>query len=485
MATRILEDVDVPAVTLILEAYNHADVGKYAEALSTIKAAKAADPRNIYVIALEKQFAKLLSLPDGGAADEARQTLPALLDRALDSARNNPQNVVVEESDPAELEREEKEARLKEVKDQYFTRADEFIERGDYQSALAEVKRVKIIDPGNRIAREYEKKIAQLAAAQDPVFAAPKDGETQDEKIPPPSMKRGETTKPGTGGSAKQPLPETDMVVAPPVPNRNAAPRQKKFPVGLIVAVAVVLLAGGAGAFYFLSQPAATPSPAASQQQTVAQQQTSTPPLQGPEQSTATSSEAEQQPATLNPPTTESTTATAERSPSVQDPTQTAKEPAVVKEEPRRRSESSGRSRDSESTRSKGRDESTKIEPLTASQTQPATAAPAAPPPNVMPEKPASGNPEPFVPVEKEPKVIKIAQPKLPTAAVETRQTGKVVVRVQIDTQGKPVKALISSSTNHIFDEAVIEAVMHSTFEPGKMSTGPVTTWMSIPFSFK
>ena len=170
MTTKAVEELEIPVVDIILEAYNQADVGKYAEALATIKAAKSADPRNIYVIALERQFAKLLSTPSGVPADEARASLASLLDRALDGARTNFASQAAETSRQVNPNGQ-KEARLKELRDQYFSRADEFVERGDYDGALAEIRRVKIIDPDDRIARQYEEKITQLAG-QPPLPSA-------------------------------------------------------------------------------------------------------------------------------------------------------------------------------------------------------------------------------------------------------------------------------------------------------------------------
>ncbi len=482
MATRTVEDIDVPAVNLILEAYNQADVGKYAEALAAIKAAKAADVRNIYVIALEKQFAKLLSLAPGAAADEARETLPPLLDRALDSARNNSSSAAAESSTFSSLELEEKEARLKELKNQYFTRADEYVERGDYQSALEEIKRVRIIDPANRIAREYETKIAQLATPPTPAKSDTLENETTVDPAPPREKRGGSPSKATVPSVSKSAPREEERPVVPASPDQAEvrAPQKKKSSVGLILGLAALVIAGGATAFYFLRPSDAPTAHVVPPQQT----QVATPVEQTPADPAAQPSATAQE----NPPATVAEKPAEQNvsqpSPAVSEERSSAKEEkksTPSRDESRQRSESSTRSQVSEPPKQESSKLDVKAESLPPAQSQQITAA--SPAQNAKTE--TAPPPAPFLAIERQPKVVKIAQPKIPSAAEETKQTGKVVVRVQIDPQGKPIKALIASSTNHLFDDSVIEAVMHSTFEPGMMSTGPVTTWMSIPFSFK
>ena len=60
-----------------------------------------------------------------------------------------------------------------------------------------------------------------------------------------------------------------------------------------------------------------------------------------------------------------------------------------------------------------------------------------------------------------------------------------VVVKVLIDTEGKPIDTQILKSTNSVFEEPVIDAVMRSQFTPALMGQGPVTAWLTIPFRFK
>ncbi len=458
MQSQSLDATVTPAVDLILEAYNHADVGKYAEALAKIKAAKAADPRNIYVIALEKQFAKLLSLSPGASFEEAREKLPGLLDRALDSARKNQGAAQAPAVSSEQESEEEKEARLKEVRDHYFTRADEFMERGDYESALAEVRRVTIIDPENRIARQYEEKIALLTGTQIPEKPAG-TAEHQDAKKPSPTpaapAKEPQHSSPG------HPLGQLpEGVVAPPTEKKKGMSR------GMIIMMVGTIVAVGLGAaFFFTRGPGhanarlvyslgdaqkivmaetqviqVTPV-----QETAAPQQTQT-----SESASPSSTVAEEPKATAK----ESKQASV-KTPQATPPKQESKPETTTKAAPPQQSQ-----------------------PLASN----ATPAPATKEPESTSSAPPS---QPFVAVEKEPKIVKLQAPKLPESAIRAGLTGRVIVKVLIDEQGKPSQAVILTSSNHVFDECVVNAVMSSKFEPGMMSSGPVQTWMSIPFIFK
>lgn len=436
MPSKSIEEVEIPAVDIILDAYNQADVGKYAEALATIKAAKSIDPRNIYVIALEKQFAKLLSLPGGAATEEARATLPSLLDRALDSARKNHGGTTggAVQGKTSE-EQEQKEARLKEVRDQYFSRADEFVERGDYKSALAEVRRVTIIDPTNKIARQYEEKIAQLAGL------SPSTETVETKKDSTPS-KEAVSHQASPESRSRSPLPQ----------GREAAQAEKKgkSKIGLLVAVVGVLALAAAAFFIF------KPAPQGQGEATVTQAAPRLEPSQGAPQT--------------------------ESAPTPQDPGSAVPEPPSVSvNSPEAKTEAQPAKTESAPAQTKQQTQApstnqTQSKPLASASAPVST--PAAKPPDPAPAKP-------FVAVEKEPKIVKLEKPEPPEVASRSGLTGKVIVKVQIDEQGKPTQAVILTSTNHVFDECVIKAVMRSAFEPGRMSTGPVTTWMAIPFVFK
>lgn len=93
-----------------------------------------------------------------------------------------------------------------------------------------------------------------------------------------------------------------------------------------------------------------------------------------------------------------------------------------------------------------------------------------------------------FIPVEKEP-YIDLAELKkkikYPEIARRAGLEGRVVVRVLVGKDGKPVKAVIEQSDNEVFNQAAIEAIMSSIFTPAIQNGEPVAVWVSIPIDFK
>jgi len=66
------------------DIHRNAEAANFADALAAIKEVKAADPKNIYIIAIEKQIAKL---NDPALQGENRtaiiKSLPPMVDRAI------------------------------------------------------------------------------------------------------------------------------------------------------------------------------------------------------------------------------------------------------------------------------------------------------------------------------------------------------------------------------------------------------------------
>jgi len=91
----------------------------------------------------------------------------------------------------------------------------------------------------------------------------------------------------------------------------------------------------------------------------------------------------------------------------------------------------------------------------------------------------------PFIPVEALPKLVALAQPIFSNEELTSGVQGDIVVKVQIDKSGKPLQAKVVSSTNKTLNGPVIDAVMRSSYSPGMMSNGPVTTWITVPMKLK
>lgn len=98
---------------------------------------------------------------------------------------------------------------------------------------------------------------------------------------------------------------------------------------------------------------------------------------------------------------------------------------------------------------------------------------------------PDNGPPPDFVPVEKEPQIIRQVKPKYPELAQRAGIEGRVIVKIWVDKEGKPHKAIVLKSDAKIFDQAAINAAMQYRFTPAIMNHGPVAVWVVIPFTFK
>ncbi|RXR07492.1 energy transducer TonB [Pseudoxanthomonas composti] len=75
--------------------------------------------------------------------------------------------------------------------------------------------------------------------------------------------------------------------------------------------------------------------------------------------------------------------------------------------------------------------------------------------------------------------------PRYPNAAMRKRETGTVVVRVQVDAQGDPVGvALIGRSGSRELDRSAMEAVRRWKFQPAQRNGAPAPGSVDIPFEF-
>jgi protein TonB len=90
-----------------------------------------------------------------------------------------------------------------------------------------------------------------------------------------------------------------------------------------------------------------------------------------------------------------------------------------------------------------------------------------------------------FVPVEKAPQIVKKGMPEYPELAVRAELEGVVWVKILIDKEGKPQKAVVVKSSAEIFNDPAIAAAMQYLFTPAFMNRGPVKVWVSISFRFQ
>jgi protein TonB len=97
-------------------------------------------------------------------------------------------------------------------------------------------------------------------------------------------------------------------------------------------------------------------------------------------------------------------------------------------------------------------------------------------------------NPYIFIPVEREPYVDSKELSKrfrYPEAAKRLGLEGTVAIRVLIGKDGVPQKYLIERSTDSLFHQAAVNAVMQASFVPALQNNQPIKCWVSIPIQFR
>jgi protein TonB len=409
--------------------------GNYADALQALARAKADDQRNIFLMALEKQVTRLRV---GGVLPRERSeiidSLSGLVDRARSGRQARPEGSgrAPSQGTPAPLPAgERKDPRLKVVAEQYLRHADEWVKKRDFEAALKEIERVLLIDPENRAAKEYQSRVQALFRIEQ---------HEPDAVAPAPAM---------------EPAPVVDGVV-------GETPGSKKLSRPVLVLVScIVLLVIVIGGILFLRPKQGqyrvgymyvSPAPLAVEEaQPVTAAETGTSVAEQPLESAPVV-----KPPETAKPAEKQTSKPAAREQAVEKEQVADKQPAAEPEPPK---------------------------------VAPSTSAPAQAAPSAIAEKERTSE-EPtattqFIPVEQPPKIVQLQQPSFSEEQILQGVQGDVVVKVQIDKTGKPLQAKVISSTNSALNGAVIEAVMRSSYAPGVMSSGPVTTWMTIPLKLK
>jgi protein TonB len=86
--------------------------------------------------------------------------------------------------------------------------------------------------------------------------------------------------------------------------------------------------------------------------------------------------------------------------------------------------------------------------------------------------------------VEREPVLVKRATPKYPVLLLKAQVEGRVTLKLWVDKEGKVREVHVLKSDNEMFNEAAIEAAWQFLFTPAYMNAGPVSVWVSVPFTF-
>lgn len=90
-----------------------------------------------------------------------------------------------------------------------------------------------------------------------------------------------------------------------------------------------------------------------------------------------------------------------------------------------------------------------------------------------------------FVAYEKGPEMVVAAKPEYPEIAKRAGITGKVFVKVLVDKEGKPKRAVVVKTDSDLFNQAAIDAAMKSAFTPAIQNQHPIAVWIVLPYKFQ
>ncbi len=90
-----------------------------------------------------------------------------------------------------------------------------------------------------------------------------------------------------------------------------------------------------------------------------------------------------------------------------------------------------------------------------------------------------------FVAVEKQPQVVVSVPPVYPDLAKRAGIEGTVFVKILVNKEGKPIKAVVIKSDSEVFNQPAIDAAMKFVFTPAIQHKAPVMVWVVVPFRFR
>ena len=84
------------------------------------------------------------------------------------------------------------------------------------------------------------------------------------------------------------------------------------------------------------------------------------------------------------------------------------------------------------------------------------------------------------------PSVLRPVKPDYPPDAKKKRIEGRVVVRLIVDSTGRPTECAVhAAEPSGYFEEAALGAARKTRFIPGKKNGRPVRTLVLLPFAFR
>jgi protein TonB len=88
--------------------------------------------------------------------------------------------------------------------------------------------------------------------------------------------------------------------------------------------------------------------------------------------------------------------------------------------------------------------------------------------------------------IKANPNYFQNPSPEYPELARQMRQEGLVILSVDVDRTGEPIKVeMIQSSGYRLLDQAALKAVSHWKFQPGSMGNIPIESTVTVPIRFR
>ncbi len=521
---------------LLTEAQQRADANDYPGALTMVAKAKTLERRNVYILAFEKQLEQLIGLSSlniltGDQRTDILESIPGIIDRALEESESpGASNGSQTRTEVFNRDEAEKRAALEWLKDQYFQHAHEHVKKEEYALALTELRRVYIIDPSNKTARDFERQIEQIAemrgiasvqktapraqavrgvepapqqAQRTQAYQTPGDTDRKpqgavaaDEGVRYDAQPPVATIRSGSYEEQEPPLIMAEEWSSPgetsgeevALKDEEPSEKREKPRTFLVVFVLLAIVALGTVLFLYWKQQRTLKKASPGLSSTISVQQD--------EGYIGAPAEAEEQ--NIVVPSNESRGAEAQ-SPKITDAEQpkdeTPAEPKPAKKSEKTKAERKPAQPAAASTdQAKETTENSQVATRESNQggststqaADPSSGTSQSPEPGLgIEKKEDTSSPVPFIPVEKPPQIIKMESPEFSDLHFDAGTEGQVIVSVQINAQGKPVKTKVLKTSNSLLNPAVIDAVMRSQYAPAQMASGPVMAWLTIPFRFR
>ncbi len=93
-----------------------------------------------------------------------------------------------------------------------------------------------------------------------------------------------------------------------------------------------------------------------------------------------------------------------------------------------------------------------------------------------------------FIAVDSQPEMTYQMPPKYPKADMQAGTTGKVWVKLLVNRQGLPRKAVVlklEQGATDAMGKSAVEAAMQNRFQPAKVKGKPVACWVTYAVSFR